>query len=226
MADKPYEPFELELKAEARRALLAETRSSHQQELELFEYYAKETTKIIDELESAKDPDDDRAERYFRRRMMYSHVIYLASLLETYLKRACSRLEASRPLAESKSAKSGRFTLQDIGGDKWDQPKRFLEVYCRFDFPECWSSLRFLADVRNVLVHDNGVLEAKDPAKRQQKRAKFENRGVKTDGFELIVEPQLIANWVEAIRELIGAIEVRLQLVFDGAVSLRVAPLL
>ena len=226
MTDIPYEPFELELKAEARRQALAEIRRRDQEELELFEFYVKETAKIIDAMDSEKDPDDDRAERYFRRRMMYSHVIYMASLLETYLKRACARVEASRPLAESKSAKNGCFKLQDIRGDKWDQPKKFLEVYCRFDFPGCWATLRLLADVRNVLVHDNGSLESEEPAKRQQKQVAFENGGVKTDGFELIIEPELIANWLDAFHELIGVIEPRLQDEFDRAQALRVAPAL
>jgi hypothetical protein len=213
------EPFMRELKAEARRTVAMLAQDDLRLELELFEAYLKENARLIKKMYDEMDPEDDRAERYVERRAMYSHVIYLASLLETYLKRACARVERTRPQEEADEARNGRFRLRDIAGDKWDQPKRFLEVYLRFPFPASWSALRSLADVRNFLVHDNGSLESLERDARKAKRASFQNLGLDIDGLELVITEGFITSTLSAFRNVVEQIENRLKAELERAES-------
>lgn len=74
---------------------------------ELFEWYTKETTKLINEMMSTEhayiqqqidaDVEDINDSGvlpvdYYLKRVRYADVIYMASLLERYLDKACDRL--------------------------------------------------------------------------------------------------------------------------------------
>src|SRR5665647_2544818 len=76
-------------------------------ELELFDWYIKETETLLDEMLSserafiqeqvqagAEDLNDSGivAVDYYLKRVRYSHIIYMASLLESFLDRSCTCL--------------------------------------------------------------------------------------------------------------------------------------
>jgi len=133
----PLEPPE-HLKKSLRTLMLAQLGSDTLDifELELFDWYVKETESVlrqmlagehayIQEQIAAGTPDVNDsgmvAVDYYGKRLRYSHIIYLTSLLETCLERACTTLTT----AIGKDAVP--FSLEDLGGDQWSKRRKFLE---------------------------------------------------------------------------------------------------
>lgn len=131
-------------------------------ELELFAYYLKDSEARIGEMEGAEPRDPDNSglvvASYFARRIRYSHVVYLYSLLEEILKRECARLH---------SLDGGRFPVPPA--EKPHLMKQYLESNAGFKVPKDISdSTRRLGDVRHVIVHNNGYVDM-DVDKRSQR---------------------------------------------------------
>lgn len=87
---------------------------------------------------------------YYRKRTRYSHVIFLASLIETAMKRECDRF--SKALGDKIL-----FKPSELKGDPWSARKSFLERHGSFQTPDSmWSAVKDLLALRNALVHHNG----------------------------------------------------------------------
>ena len=185
-------------------------------EIELFEWYVQETEKVLNEMATAehsyiqKQVASDVPELndsglvavdYFARRIRYSHVIYLTSLLETSLERACSTL--SRAVGEENIP----FRLGELSGDQWSRRRRFLERYGRFELPaDLWSELKVLIKVRNYLVHENGSTAKLDE--------KLRNRltkcvGLDVSSYEFRIEDAFVKQAFEHVRSFVAVVEER-----------------
>lgn len=185
-------------------------------EIELFDWYVKETDAVLNQMLSCEhayiqeqiaagvpDINDSGivAVDYYTKRIRYSHVIYLTSLLETCLEQACSNLT----IAVGKE--SMPFDLAELKGDQWSTKRKFLERYGHFEFPEdIWSELRVLIDVRNYLVHENGntVNVSNDERNKLNKRP-----GINIEGYEFKVEAAYIQHASQAVKSFVQAIEER-----------------
>jgi hypothetical protein len=138
-------------------------------ELELFEWFVKETEQILatmleaeqqfigEQVASGREDINDSgiiAVEYYTKRIRYSHVIYMASLLEVFLERECSRL------TQTLGPASISFELRELKGDQWSTKRRYLERYGRFKIPDTiWNVASAVTTLRNALVHDNGIVE-------------------------------------------------------------------
>ena len=145
---------------------LARSDSLDSYEISLFEWYSKENSKLIDDmtvaehafLEEQKAAGVDEINdsglitiEYYIKRARYADVIYLASLLESYLDRICKKITLA--IGEERML----FSLDELSGDKWSKRRKFIEKYCGFLFDmDHWSQLEVLTTIRNNLVHDNG----------------------------------------------------------------------
>ena len=156
------------LQRKLKRSLLADLKGEQGldiYELSLFEWYARENAKVIEQMLSverayiqgqmnagSENVNDSGmvAVEYYIKRARYADLIYMASLLEIYLDRACEKL--ALVLGDQNVV----FRPEELVGDKWTKRKKFLERYGKFSFPETvWSDLRALILVRNNLVHEN-----------------------------------------------------------------------
>lgn len=156
------------MKAHLRALVLGEmtTDTLDLYEIELFVWYAKETEAALQKMllnevayirdQTAKgNPEVNDsgmvAVEYYARRIRYSQVIYLVSLLESCLERACSTLMT----ATGTSTKP--FGPTELRGDQWTKRRRFIERYGNLKIPnELWLAPEMLILVRNCLVHENG----------------------------------------------------------------------
>ena len=107
-------------------------------EIELCDWYFSKTEAVLTEMLSierayiqeqaatqAEDINDSGivAVEYYTKRIRYSHVIYLTSLLETCLERACSKLTSAV------GTKNIPFAFNELTGDQWSKKRKFLERY-------------------------------------------------------------------------------------------------
>lgn len=193
-------------------------------ELSLFEWYARESEKLISEmlaaehaviqeqLDSGLDDINDSgivAVEYYTKRARYSHVIYLTSLMETYLTKACDKLTTA--VGEQNIV----FGLYEVAGDKWTKRRKFLERYGRFEIPEnLWSPVSILTCLRNNLVHDNGDTGALG---NEEKKRCREIPGVRLDGLEVEIEYQYIELALSSLRELTEFVKHQIDRIIDRA---------
>lgn len=141
----PLEPPE-HLKKAFRAGMLAQLGSDTLDifELELFDWYTRETEAVLGAMSAGEhayiqeqinagtlDINDSGAVAvdYYAKRLRYSHVIYLTSLLETCLERACATLTT----ALGKDAVP--FGPDELMGDQWSTKLKFLERYGHFEIP-------------------------------------------------------------------------------------------
>ena len=138
-------------------------------DIPLFEWYEQEHSKTLDRMfaeerafikeqeEAGADVPNDSgivAVEYYVRRLRNADVIQLTSLLESFLERACDNLK----LVIGDSAVV--FGPYELSGNRWERFRKFLERYAHFKFPAGpWSDLRVMIDIRNNIVHDNGVAD-------------------------------------------------------------------
>lgn len=186
-------------------------------ELELFDWYVKETEAVlsqmlatehayIQEQVAAGVPDINDsgmvAVGYYAMRIRYSHIIYLTSLLETCLERACSTLS----VAVGKEAMP--FGLAELTGDQWSKKRKFLERYGHFELPkDLWSEVLLLISIRNYLVHENG---STSNVPDDQRMALNKRPGLDIDSHEFNIEEAYVRHAYKAVKSFVRAVEERL----------------
>lgn len=220
-----------EFKYEWRKSLLAYMKGEKvldPKELALFQWYASENSKVIqkmlaDEREfiqhqtgaDAGDVNDSgmAAVEYYIKRARYADIIYMASLLETYLTRACEKLIVV--LGDH----SVIFRPEELTGDKWTKRQKFLERYGGFTFPDkTWSELQTLIRVRNILVHENGSSDSIS----QSDRDKIEKRpGISIGTYEVVIENEYLGHCFSAFEKLAEFIDQKLNQVIDRSLQPR-----
>ena len=205
---------------------LSGTSSLDVEELGLFEWYVKETEKvheamlttaqayIQEQIGSGVDCVNDSgliAVDYHLKRVRYSHIIYLASLLETVLEGECGRLAAA--------LQNIPFTITDLKGDQWSTKRKFLERYGHFEVPdEFWGDVKKLTTLRNCLVHDNGStadLNSQDKAWLQKQP------GLVVSGHDILIGAEYVSSAFGAVKALVQFIERRIGEVIERAVRPR-----
>ena len=219
---------DMELPSDVKRALralmLGELSSNTLDvfEIELFEWYVRETEKVLDEMSRAEssyiqeqvdagdpEPNDSGlvAVDYHARRIRYSHIIYLTSLLETSLERACSTLSTAV------GKENIPFRLRDLSGDQWSKRRNFLERYGRFELPaDLWSKIQVLLQVRNYLVHENGSTANLDEGLRAQLGT---CDGLGIDGYEFRIDDTYVKAAFVVVRSFVSAVEERVRKVIE-----------
>lgn len=215
----PLEPPE-HLKKSLRALMLAQVSSNTLDifELELFKWYVRETEGVLDQMLAGEqayiqeqiaagtpDLNDSGmvAADYYGKRLRYSHIIYLTSLLETCLERACTTLTT----AIGKDAVP--FTLDELDGDQWTRRRKFLERYGRFEIPrDRGDEVRVLIEVRNYLVHENGSTANL----RDRHRDAFKKRpGINVDGYEFKIDAAYVRHGYNAVKAYVQAVEEKLR---------------
>ena len=194
-------------------------------ELDLFHWYVEKTETLVNDMLSSEhaiihaqiesgveDINDSGivAVEYYLKRIRYSHVLYMTSLLETFLERSCSALtavvdERNRP-----------FALTELKGDQWTVRRKFLEGYAGFSLPvELWSDILVLIALRNILVHDNGSTSALPD---QQRSMLKKVTGIRLDGYEVAIDAEYINCALEAIKSVVQYIQKELGALLDSAI--------
>lgn len=194
-------------------------------ELSLFEWYVKETETIAQQMlasetayvqeqyDSGFDNVNDSGllpVTYFIRRSRYSHVIYLASLGETYMTSAIHRLTAAL-------GNNIIFTFHELSGAAWSKERKFLQRYGNFEIPErIWSRYKTIYDVRNHLVHENGVISLVDEQEREKLKRKYKDiPGLIFQNSEVVIEPSFIADSLAGLREFIEFVDEQIELIVE-----------
>jgi hypothetical protein len=186
-------------------------------EMELFSFYARDSEQLLEKMEAEArqyiqeqidqgiDEINDTglvAVDYFVKRMRRSHVIYLASLLETCLGRACDALGDILGLAD------WTVIAKPFGADWWTRKRRFLEIQASFQIPNAtWNTIWALITLRNNLVHANGepeTLSADDRARI------LSLPGVRIENYEVFVEPACIDACFHAVSQLVWQVQTEL----------------
>lgn len=197
-------------------------------ELELFNWYVQETEKPLDVMLSAEhayiqeqinegsDYVNDSgivAAEYYLKRVRYSHVIYMTSLLETFLERACDKL------TRIVGAQNVPFSPAELKGNQWFVKRKFLEKYGKFHLPDdVWSEINALITLRNILVHDNGSTSDLNPEK---KIMLAKQTGINLSGHEVVIEAEYVYCAFKAMKSLVQFIESGLTEVIDRAIRPR-----
>ena len=205
---------------------LADSSTLDVYELELFNWYVQETEKPLEVMLSAErafiqeqinaesDAVNDSgivAVEYYLKRVRYSHVIYITSLLETFLERACNKLTMIV------GAHNVPFSPAELKGDQWSVKRKFLEKYGGFHLPDdVWSKIKALITLRNILVHDNGSTSDLKPEKQTMLAKQV---GINMNGHEVVVEAEYVYRALKAIRSLVQFIEARLAEVVERALQ-------
>lgn len=195
-------------------------------EIKLFDWFVQETDEMIDsmlsvenvfikeQMDAGREDIDDGGMvpvEYFAKRMRYSHVIFLTSLFETYLDRACAMLtsvisEVNMP-----------FSLAELSGDKWTKRRRFLERYGCFEIDQGkWNVAKDLMDIRNVLVHENGSTSG---ITKDRKKDLGQLVGLRFDGYEVTIEPEFIKTVSSELKLLIDGIQSEIRKVASRAIK-------
>ena len=193
-------------------------------ELELFDWYLKETEAVLTNMlaseqeevrqQMAQDVENVNdsgivAAEYYTMRIRYSHVIYLTSLLETCLERACSVLR------HAIGEENVPFDLGELSGDQWTKKRKFLERYGHLDLPKgVWSEIQVLTSVRNCLVHDNGNTSGLSTGDRN---AIKKRPGISVDGYEIRIEELFVRHSYNSVSSFVRAIEDELKEVLRRA---------
>jgi hypothetical protein len=198
-------------------------------ELALFDWYVAETEELLSEMLSgerayiqnqieveAGDVNDSAlvAVDYYLKRVRYSHVIYMTSLVETFLERACGRLTK---IIGAQSLPF--FTTTELKGDQWSVRRKFLERYGNFTVPdEVWSDIDALTCLRNNLVHDNGYTGDFTPDRRTMLARRS---GIDLSGHEVVIEAEYIRSALKAVNSLVQFIEGQLGEILNRAIRPR-----
>ena len=200
-------------------------RSLETYELDLFDWFREETEEtwarmdaeeqkyIQEQLASGAEEINDTgilATNYYRKRMRYSHVIFLASLLEGAMKRECDRLTAA--LGEKIL-----FKPSELKGDPWSARRVFLERHGAFQTPDdLWDPIKALLAARNALVHHNGEISLLLP---EQVSALGKIHGIDTSHSEVGIDGTYLDQATEAVRNLMEFIHESVNSVIDRAVA-------
>ncbi len=193
-------------------------------EIELFDWYIKETETVLNKMLSSErayiqeqvatgvpEINDSGiiAVEYYIKRIRYSHVIYLASLLESCLERACSKLIIAV------GHEIVPFGPTELKGDQWSRKFKFLERYGDFQIPkDLWAEPKMLISVRNYLVHENGNA-ANVPDDKRNEMKKYP--GLDIEGTEFNIEEAFVRLASQAVRSFVQSIEERIEEVIRKA---------
>ena len=199
-------------------------------ELSLFEWFEREQEALIEKMlqeekeEIQKQYDSGRedvndsgmvAVEYFVKRSRYSHVIFIASLLETYLDESCQDL--TRALGEQNIP----FRLEELTGEKWAKRKKYLERYGQFQIPEeIWSPVSAISLIRNLLIHENGNCAG---LREKQKREFRQIPGISVESYEMVIEPLVVKDALKALRNLVEFLDAKLKGVIESAIKFQSA---
>ncbi len=181
---------------------------------ELFDWYIKETEAVLNKMLSTEksyiqeiieagvpDINDSGmvAVEYYTKRIRYSHVIYLTSLLESCLERACSNLTVA--IGKEKIP----FELKDLKADQWSKRRKFLERYGSFSLPsDLWAKVKTLITVRNFLVHENGNTES---LKEEQRKQLTKCPGLAFDSYVFKIEESFVQHGFLAVKSFVNAVD-------------------
>lgn len=185
-----------------------------QSEFELFDWYTQETELVLEQMLSSElayideqitkgNPEVNDSGmipvNYFAKRIRYSHIIYLVSLLESCLEEACYKL------INVVGNEITPFGPTELNGDQWTKRRKFLKHYGDLKISkELWSEPNMLYSIRNYLVHENG--STANISEEDRKKIK-KGPGVNIDGYEFIIEKEYIQHSLEALRLLVKAVE-------------------
>jgi len=194
-------------------------------ELELFSWYVNKTENILQEMRSdalayIRQQDDAGREPlnesgmvavdYYFKRVRYSHLIYLTSILETFLERWC------QSLTQVLGPEHLPFTAKDLRGDQWSVRRKFLEGYGKFLISEdVWSGIQTLLCLRNNLVHDNGSTA---DLNYNDKKKLAKQPGIDLSGHFIVIEPAYIHSAVGSIKRLVQFVDPKLNSLLNRAV--------
>jgi len=187
---------------------LKNQRSLEHLEMDLFRWFRNETEKawaLMEAEEStyiraqvAARPDDVNdsgiiAVNYYCKRMRYSQVIFLTSLLESAMKRECSRL--STTLGEKVM-----FEAAELKGDPWSARKTFLERHGKFQTPaDQWRQIKDLLVLRNAIVHHNGE---RSLLTKEQRDILKKIAGIDLENFEVGIAKSYLDRATESVCNL------------------------
>lgn len=224
------EPTPDYLKSGIRKHFLSGLKTSHSlemYELYLFRWFKNETEKtwvrmdaeeqryIQEQAALGKEEINDSgivATDYYRKRMRFSHVIFLASLLEGAMKRECDRLT---------HALGGQalFKPSDLKGDPWSVRRLFLERYGSFEIPSSmWAPVKDLLVVRNALVHHNGdsLLLTQEQVSTLSKIS-----GISLNSSEVGIDESYVDQAIESTSTVMQFLHEKINELIDRAVSPR-----
>ncbi len=191
-------------------------------EIQLFEWYVKEaetTLKKMLETENSyieeqisigiEDINDSGivAVEYYSKRIRYSHIIYLTSLLESCLERACTTLTVAV------GKENIPFSIKELKDDQWSKKRKYLERYGKFELPnQCWSELQTLIKVRNFLVHENGDT---NNLSEELKHLLNECQGLDVSRNEFKIEESYIQSSFQSVKLFVNSVEKQVNLVIQ-----------
>lgn len=151
------------------------------------------------------------AAEYYEKRVRYSHVIYLTSLLETFLDGECERLTSA--LGEHNIL----FKLKEINGDQWTKRHKFLERYGRFELSGDFRlAVEDLITLRNSIVHDNGEVSK---LKQQARERLAQILEIDLSGLNIKVEAEYITRAFAAVKGYSSEIDERVKEVIQGVIQ-------
>jgi hypothetical protein len=189
-------------------------------EIDLFEYYFEENekriAKLIDEenqqiqecnrLKAEYSDSGIIAVQYFEKRIRYSHIVYLTTLLEKCLKEACGRIK------DTIGSQEVPFNWTELKGSTWEQCTKFLKEYAKVEVEtKKQKKIRILHEIRNKIVHDGGEVDQNFCTKIA------EVAGVDCRSSEIHVDGQYVRDMFEIVKSIaekidhsIGVIENRI----------------
>jgi hypothetical protein len=179
-------------------------------ELDLFDWCVVQTDGLIatmisdahSETKKALDAGDECAGDswipvdYFANRTRWGQIVYLASLVESFLTRACERLE------NAAGGQNILFKLDELSGEKLRKRRKFLQRYGNIDISDkIWAPIDKMVRIRNIVVHENGRL-----ASNQSGNPDWPP-GVQARDGELVLESSFVGSCRLAVRNLIDHVE-------------------
>ena len=195
-------------------------------ELKLFDWYVRETEPVLSQMLQMEqdyfqsqiengdpDPNDSGfiAVEYYTKRIRYAHVIYLVSLLETAVERACSKL------MQAVGSEVTPFGPTDLKGGQWEKRYKFLKRYGDIEVPKnLRSKVDFLCSVRNFLVHENGSTSDIPDSKKAEIRSHL---GINIDGPEFVIEDTFIQHAFESVKAFLDDLEKRIAEVIERTIN-------
>ena len=191
-------------------------------ELSLFRWHAEETEAlhqrmhaeelayINEQIAANQDELNDSGMltvEYFYKRIRYSDVVHLVSLLESALDAACNNLRLVLP------PDSMLFDLKELQGNKWEVRRMFLERYGRFNHPtELWKPVKLLIRIRNSIVHDNGSTHSLNA---NDKKALAGCKGLDVSAYWIDVKFEYVKGAVDDLEKLINYYEENVRQAID-----------
>jgi hypothetical protein len=152
---------------------------------------------------------------YYRKRMRYSHVIFLTSILESAMRQECERLAHAL-------GNQVLFKPENLKGDSWTVRRVFLEKYGSFEIPDSlWDPIKELLNIRNTLIHQGDSMYLLTP---QQISALGKIPGIRMDTSEVEIEEKYIDRAIDAVRNVMEFLHDKTNDLIDRAISPKVVP--